>query len=688
MIPHRSLRISARHSCRFLALLLSAVPVRSDDDRAVVQTLLQHPIVGPDLALAEVQAYTERRVPRMPDVKSVKQWNALADKTRRDVLDKVVFRGEAANWRKEKTKVVWLETMEGGPGYRIRKLRYEAVPGFWIPAILYEPEILLRNAKAPVALNVNGHEGIGKSVPYKQARCINQVKRGMIVLNPEWIGMGQLNSTNYQHYRMNQLDLCGTSGLAPFYLAMSRGLDVLLDHPNADPARVMVSGLSGGGWQTIFLSSLDPRVTLCNPVAGYSSFRTRARYFSDLGDSEQTPCDLATIADYTHLTAMLAPRPALLTYNFKDNCCFASPHALEPLLTAAATVYRLQGQPSHLRSHVNYEPGDHNFGPDNRQAHYRMLGDFFFPEVTAFNATEIPCEDEIEAHTNLLVELPSDNENLNSLARLLMTDLPREADLPTKKSRGERWQETQRDKLRGIVRAKNWEVVAAKTNSLSTNGISAVFWRLKVSAEWTVPAVELVRGETTGTALLVGDSGRDHLGEEAHKLVSSGRRVLAVDPFYFGESKVRTHDYLFALLIASVGERPLGIQASQLAAIARWAKQQYSPDVLEVVAIGPRASTIALVAAALEFQAIDSLELSHPLGSLKQVIEDNIGVNQRPELFCFGLLEFFDIRQLGALAAPRPLVIRKASARAREEFGALNNWYRTLEAPYNVVPEP
>ena len=56
---------------------------------------------------------------------------------------------------------------------------------------------------------------------------------------------------------------------------MTRGLDLLLAYPNADPKRVAVSGLSGGGWQTIFVSGLDPRVTLSNPVAGYSSFRTR-----------------------------------------------------------------------------------------------------------------------------------------------------------------------------------------------------------------------------------------------------------------------------------------------------------------------------------------------------------------------------------------------------------------------------
>ena len=66
-----------------------------------------------------------------------------------------------------------------------------------------------------------------------------------------------------------------------------------------------MTGLSGGGWQTIILSALDTRVALANPVAGFSSYVTRAQWpDKDLGDSEQTPSDLASIADYTHLTAL------------------------------------------------------------------------------------------------------------------------------------------------------------------------------------------------------------------------------------------------------------------------------------------------------------------------------------------------------------------------------------------------
>src|ERR1051326_2223774 len=221
-----------------------------------IPALLQREIIGTNVPLEEVQAYTEARVPLMPAVKSVGEWERIASQMRRETLDRVVFQGQAAEGRKGKGKVVWLATMEGGLGYRIKKLRYEAVPGLWIPALLYEPEHL--SGKVPVELSLNGHERIGTSVPYKQIRCINLARRGMLVLNPEWLGMGQLNGPKYQHELMNQLDLCGTSGVSPFYLAMSRGIDLLLSLKNAEPERVAVSGLSGGGWQTIFISSLDP----------------------------------------------------------------------------------------------------------------------------------------------------------------------------------------------------------------------------------------------------------------------------------------------------------------------------------------------------------------------------------------------------------------------------------------------
>jgi hypothetical protein len=85
---------------------------------------------------------------------------------------------------------------------------------------------------------------------------------------------------------------------------------------------VAVTGLSGGGWQTIFISALDTRVKLCAPNAGYNGNATRVTAYADLGDEEQSPTDLGTVCDYIHLTAMLAPRCLLMINNDKDQCCF------------------------------------------------------------------------------------------------------------------------------------------------------------------------------------------------------------------------------------------------------------------------------------------------------------------------------------------------------------------------------
>jgi hypothetical protein len=637
---------------------LAGVPAYGwqDDRVSAVRTLLERDIIPDDLPLKEVQDYAEARVPRMPELTTAEAWREEAERIRNEVLQTVVFRGEAAKWREAETRVEWLDTIAGGEGYHIKKLRYEALPGLWIPALLYEPDNL--SEKMPVVMNVNGHDGKGKAAEYKQIRCINQAKRGMLALNVEWLGMGQLRSEGFGHYRMNQLDLCGTSGLAPFYLAMERGLDVLLEHPNADPERVAVAGLSGGGWQTIIISSLDPRVTLSNPVAGYSSFRTRARHQSDLGDSEQTPTDLATVADYTHLTALRAPRPTLLTFNAKDNCCFASDHALPPLLEAADPVFKLFGKPETLRSHVNYDPGNHNFERENREALYAMFKDFFFAGDETFSAEEIECSKELKTAEELNVELPSENADFHSLAMSLMSDLPHRDPAPEAR---EQWKRRRVEELAAIVRASRLDVSAQETGRDKQGEVEAVFWRLRIGDAWTIPAVEITSGEPESTAIILADEGRVKAAEKIAELLQQRRRVVAIDPFYFGESKIPQRDFLYGLLVATVGDRPLGIQASQIGAVARWLDESRELGPAQAIAVGPRSSLMTLVAVALEEKSLAGADLHGSMRSLKEVIEQNRGVNEAPELFNFGLLEKFDITDLTALSAPRPVQLNDES---------------------------
>jgi hypothetical protein len=179
-----------------------------------------------------------------------------------------------------------------------------------------------------------------------------------------------------------------------------------------------------------------------------------------------------------------------------------------------------------------------------------------------------------------------------------------------------------------------------------------------MSDDWTVPAVELSPANPQSTVILVADGGRASAGAQARQLVAQGKRVLALDPFYFGESKIVTRDWLFALLMAGLGERPLGIEASQVAAAARWLQTARGLGPVAIVSIGPRSSLFSLVAAAIEPDAIAGLESHNAMSSLKDVIGQDLSVDKFPELFCFGLLEEFDIPQLTALARQRRIQAR------------------------------
>ncbi len=200
---------------------------------------------------------------------------------------------------------------------------------------------------------------------------------------------------------------------------------------------------------------------------------------------------------------------------------------------------------------------------------------------------------------------------------------------------------------------------------------------------WTVPAVELVRGGPKQTAILVADDGRGSTSAEVVRLLAAGCRVLAVDPANLGESAL-VREIQFPLLVAAVGERPLGIQASQLAAIARWAKDRYKAPVM-LVSAGARSSVMVLVAAGIEERVIAEVQLHGSLGSLKESIESSWICLQAPELFCFGLLERFDVEQLVALVAPRPVKFLAPSSRVKKKLSDSWKWYKLLGKKFDPL---
>jgi hypothetical protein len=238
------------------------------------------------------------------------------------------------------------------------------------------------------------------------------------------------------------------------------------------------------------------------------------------------------------------------------------------------------------------------------------------------------------------------------LARRLLDGLPRRDAAATA--------ETQRQRLAEIVHAGKSAVSQADLASAEQSGdVQVNSWRLRIGDVWTVPAVEFVPPNAAGAAVVVADGGRAAAEQQIQTLLQERKRVLAVDPFYFGESKIAQRDFLYGLLVSAVGERPLGIQVDQIAAVCRWLATEQQTGPVTVVAVGRRLGLAALVAAALEPEAIGGLELHQPFESLKQVVEEDLEVTAGPEVLCFGLLQEFDVPQLTRLVEPRPVTVHR-----------------------------
>jgi dienelactone hydrolase len=603
-----------------------------------LESVLQQPVLKPGQAFQQHVDYVQGRVPALQLPSAAGQWQRQQQELRKQVLQQVIFRGVPSSWQQKNPTVVWLERIKTDQGYSLRKLRVEALPGLWIPGILYEPDDL--QGRVPVVLNVNGHDRKGKVTAYKQLRCINLAKRGMLALNLEWLGMGQLNSRGYAHNDLAKLDLCGTSGVSVFFLAMSRGLDVLLSHPQADPKRVAVTGLSGGGWQTIVLSSLDKRVTLTVPVAGYSALVQRLAQANSIGDLEQNPTDLVQYADYSHLTAMMVPRPTLLIYNDKDNCCFVSstvkPNTFDPVVP----FFRQAGVTDRFQYYENSNPGTHNYDQDNREQLYRFLNHHFFHNELASNK-EIPSLAELRSKEDLHVAIPGENVTFSSLASQLAESLPRRADVPNPQ--------------RLLARLLRLEALTVETTQAVKGPAYQLPWkvqrlRLVMDKHWTLPAVVIEGSEITRTVLWLSDQPWSKHHQQIGDLLQKGCRVICFDAVLFGHAKPPGSLYQNAQVMSTVGARPLGIQAAQIQAAARFFSTRYQLANLDITASGIRVAVASLCAKALGEPSIGKLDTTGLPTSLKSLLLPTAQFDGVPELYCFGLLEWFDLPELRALA--------------------------------------
>ena len=384
-----------------------------------------------------------------------------------------------------------------------------------------------------------------------------------------------------------------------FILSMRRGLDYLASLPQVDESRLGMTGLSGGGWQTIMLSALDRRVTVSVEVAGFGSFAFNINHPGDTDEIEENPTDFAVGQDYPFLAAMRAPRPTLLIHNAEDNCCFRAALVKPDNYDKIVPFFNLYGKPDALAWYESTDPGTHNYQLVNRLHAYSFFAEHFhMPAVTE----EIPSSTEVRTPEELAVGIPEDNLTIIGLAKKLAGAVARPA-IPTEDKARSFWIAAQREKLKEVTRYKPVSVESAwRMRNTRRMAIQTLSYRFDLTNGLSATGIWLHAndaGKDAPATIILNDKGYAASGDAVSRHVNQGEQVLALDLLFNGFTRPQTPDPTdWEMLVATAGDRPLGIEVAQLLAVAHWMQSGNTHQKIQIETDGIRSAVIAEVAAA------------------------------------------------------------------------------------------
>ena len=224
--------------------------------------------------------------------------------------------------------------------YTVEKVYFESYPGHFVTGSLYRPKG--RSGKLPGVLCPHGHWPNGRFHDHGQAkvekelqsgaekflvsgrhplqaRCVQLARMGCVVFHYDMIGYADSAQIAHRpgvrpHLSKSQdwgffspqaeLRLQTMMGLQTYNSV--RALDWLLTLPDIDPARIAVTGASGGGTQTFVLCAIDPRPAVAFPAVMVSTAMQG-------GCTCENASYLRVETGNVELAALFAPKPLGMT---------------------------------------------------------------------------------------------------------------------------------------------------------------------------------------------------------------------------------------------------------------------------------------------------------------------------------------------------------------------------------------
>jgi hypothetical protein len=384
---------------------------------------------------------------------------------------------------------------------------------------------------------------------------------------------------------------------------------------------------------------------------------------TDTQEVEEDATDLVRGFDYPFLVAMRAPRPTLLIHNEQDDCCFLAPFVKPYVYEQIRPFFKLYNAENALQWHENRDPGTHNYQLDNREQAYAFFAQHFgLPPVT----TEILSNSEIFTPQQLAGTLPKDNLTTAGLARKLASEIHRD-EIPEMGTSRDAWAKSQREQLKNVIRyapvtvTGSWRLISTKRP-----GLQALSYRFDFSNTLSATGIWVAGNHAASDAavsIVINDKGFKASAQNVVDRVNRGEQVIALEPLFIGSTTPDDPDPAYwEMLVASSGERPLGIEVGQLVAVAKSFRAGQQKIRLETVGI--RSQVIALAAAAIEPDLFSEVYSDKAMASLSYLLTTPVQYRDAPDLFCLDLYKYFDIDRLAILASPAKVETGKLAVTA------------------------
>jgi cephalosporin-C deacetylase-like acetyl esterase len=214
--------------------------------------------------------------------------------------------------------------------YRIEKIIFESMPGFYVTGCLYLPAKVTN--KAPAILNVIGHDQEAFRAPLYQTINTNLAKKGMIVFAIDPPGQGEhvqyydtsagFSSVGYtviEHcYFGNQCFVSGISSAKFFIWDGIRAIDYLISRKEVDASKIGVTGFSGGGTITSYIAAVDKRVLVSIPCSWSNASRRQIETKGGVDAESVLMHSVKNGITYEDLLEIRAPKPTMLTFTSRD----------------------------------------------------------------------------------------------------------------------------------------------------------------------------------------------------------------------------------------------------------------------------------------------------------------------------------------------------------------------------------